>query len=483
MRLSTTDASFLYLESKSGPMHISSINILEGEVPFEEIYKHFDDRMHLLPAYQRKLANVPFNLAHPEWVPDRNFKLENHLLVHELPEGSSLEAGVEAAVSLNEPLLDRSMPLWKAWVITGVPGKTLILHQTHHCMIDGASGVELMAIIYDFDPAGDPIPDPKPDTLPVKDTSALARTQRALEDNFKQLQKSPPITSWFETSGKQAQLMQRALRVAANFVTRPAVTAPFNAGLVSARRSLAWTSFAFEDLREIRRALGGTINDVVLTALSQGVAEYLQHHKEQVNDQFLRIMCPVNVRTEDKKGALGNQVSAIFPMLPAWPMDVLTRLSAVCAETSRIKDAEEAQALTLAQERAPEPWPVAMWPSQMVSTPLDPTALAAALPSPQLPRSIRPPNPGYNFVCTNVPGPQVPMYLCGREVTDQIGLLILWGNVGFSTTVLSYNRKLSLGFICEPKLMPDVTLIREATDGAFQRLLDAARERTQNLQA
>ena len=124
MRLSTTDASFLYLESASGPMHISSITIVEGELAFADIFQHFADRMHLLPAYRRKLAQVPFNVAHPTWEDDPDFDLSNHLLHHAMPEGTALTDAIDAAVTLNEPLLDRGRPLWQTYVITGVPGQT-----------------------------------------------------------------------------------------------------------------------------------------------------------------------------------------------------------------------------------------------------------------------------------------------------------------------------------------------------------------------
>ncbi len=480
MRLSTTDASFLYLESASGPMHISSINIVEGELDYEAVFEHFAGRMHLLPAYRRKLVQVPFNVAHPTWEDDPDFDLANHLLHHPLPPGTSLDDGVDAAITLNEPLLDRSLPLWRVHVITGVEDRTLILHQTHHAMIDGASGVELLAIIYDFEP--DPAPVPPPDTpwQPAEPPNPGAQLGSALRENMQALGKAD-WQSVLSLGGDQSGMLQKAAKIVSEFVTRPVMTAPFNAGLVGPHRRLAWTKQSFSEIREIRRALGGTINDVVLTVVSSAIASYLESHGENTADQHIRIMCPVNVRTEDQQGSLGNQVSAIFPVLPVSPMSETQRLTAVIAETQRIKQNQEAQALTYLQESAPEPWPVAMWANQLISTPLDPTALAARLPMPVLPAGLRPPNVGYNFVCTNVPAAQVPQYLLGHLVTDQIGILILTGNVGFSTTILSYNQQLCFGFISEPRLMPDVEKIVEYADAAFQSLLDAAREHTASL--
>jgi hypothetical protein len=283
----------------------------------------------------------------------------------------------------------------------------------------------------------------------------------------------------------QQTLVRRALGIMQRFATRPVITAPFNAAMVGPKRRLRHVKTALIEIRDIRRSLGGTINDVVLTVVSEAVARYLRSHGEQYEGQYMRIMCPVNVRTEDQKGALGNQVSAIFPVLPAWPQNPATRHGAVCAEIERIKDDQEAQALTLMQNSAQEPWPVALAPLQMVGTTFDPTAMGARFPMPVPPAvgGFRPPNFGLNFVCTNVPGVQVAQYLCGHKVLDTLGVLVLSGNIGFSVTILSYNGSLYFSFISEPRLMPDVELIAEHAAAAYSELLAAARARTDQLKA
>jgi WS/DGAT/MGAT family acyltransferase len=478
MRLSETDASFVYAESASGPMHISSIYILEGELPYERVLERFRARLHLVPAYRRKLAPVPLSIAHPEWVDDPDFDVTNHVLRHRLPPGSTLEDGIAAGVTLNEPMLDRARPLWKFVVIEGVPGKTLVLQATHHAMIDGASGIELTTILYDLDPnAEEPAPQP---WQPHEPPGPIERFNQALRDNFEEWRETDPLRL-FKGGAKQMALMAKASEIFTRFVIRPAILAPFNAGLVSPKRRVAWMKKSFADIREVRRALGGTINDVVLAVVTEAVARYLEVHGERTANQHLRIMCPVNVRTEDQKGALGNQVSAIFPMLPAWPMEATERLATVIREMERIKDDEEAQALTLFRESLPPIPPVGLAFTQLVGTRFDPTALAARVPLPALPSpgGFRPPNPGINFVCTNVPGVQVPQYMCGHEVTDTIGLLVLTGNVGFSITILSYNKQLFFSFICEPRLLPDLEVVNMHADAVFGELLAAATARTE----
>jgi len=483
MRLTQMDASFLYGESVSGPMHISSVYVLDGVVPFDDVLRHFESRIHLVPAYRRKLAQVPFNLAHPEWVDDTHFDLKNHVLHHELPPGTSLEAGVDAAIELNEAILDRARPLWKFYVISGVPERTLILQMCHHAMVDGASGIELTTIIYDFDAKGaNNEPPPKEPWVAQPVPSALELFTRALRDNMERLASRTPLAAVRETADRRP-LLRRAFEVMARFVSRPAITAPFNAGIVGPHRKLRWLKKPLGEIRDIRRALGGTINDVVLTVVSEAIARYLVEHGEHVDGQHLRIMCPVNVRTEGQQGALGNQVSAIFPMLPAWPMNPLTRLGAVCAEVERIKNDQEAQALTLLQNSAPEPWPILLAPTQLVGTRFDPTRLAARVPMPIVPAvgGRRAPNFGLNFVCTNVPGVQVPQYLCGHRVLDTIGVLVLSGNLGLGVTILSYNQWLYFSFICEPRLLPDLEHVTGAAEAAYGELLSAARARAEQL--
>lgn len=479
MRLSQTDASFIYMESASGPMHISSVYVLDGEVPFGDIFYRFERRIHLIPSYRRKLANVPFSLGHPKWVDDPAFDLANHVVHELLPPDSTLQQGVDRAVELNEPLLDRSRPLWKMVVIEGVPGKTLLLQMTHHAMIDGASGIELTTILYDLSAkTEEPVPPNEPWQAEPGSSQAEMMSE-AIQENMARF--SPQRTMELMTSASShVAEFRKATEIMTRFVTRPAITAPFNAGLVGPKRQVRWVKKPFSEIREIRRFLGGTINDVVLTVVSEAVARYLELHGESVKDQHMRIMCPVNVRTETKKGALGNQVSAIFPMLPAWSMDPVARLGVVVGETERIKNDQEAQALTVMQENMPEFPPVAMAASQLIGTPLDPTALAARVPLPVMPGfGGRPPNVGVNFTCTNVPGVQVPQYMCGAEVTDTIGLLVLTGTTGFSVTILSYNQQLFFNFICEPRLLPDLDVIRDGAEAVFNEMLAVATQRAQ----
>ena len=471
MRLTPTDASFLYIESVSGPAHISSITTIAGELSFGRIFDHFAERMHLVPAYRQKLAQVPLHIAHPEWVDDENFDLSNHMHLVQLERGATHQDAIDKGAQLNEKLLDRSIPLWQVYVIQGVEGKTYLLQATHHAMIDGASGVDLMTIIFDYDAEGREI-EPPSEVWRAKPARGLVeRFGDALDENVEQLRQ----TDWqklFSPSSDQRGLFSRALTTMTEFFTKPVMTASFNAGLVGPERRLRTAQASYADMRLVRQMLGGTINDVVLAVVTEAVARYLEHCGEHTAEQYMRVMCPVNVRTENEKGALGNRVSGVFPVLPAWPMDPADRLTMVREEMEGIKANQSAQALALLQESAPPIWPLAMLPTQLIGTALDPTRLAAELPLPVMPTGLpKPPNMGINFVCTNVPGVQVTQYLCGHEVLEQVGLLCLIGNSGLGVTVMSYNKNFYFGFMSEPRLLPEVEVIADAAATAFDELL------------
>ena len=479
MRLTESDAGFLYGETASGPLQTASITVVDGEVPFDRFYEHVAARLHLVPRFRQRLAWVPFNLAHPKWVDDPDFDLRNHIVPHDLPPGTSLKDAVEAMVELNEGLMDRNRPLWKTFVISGVPGRTLLLQQVHHAMIDGASAVHLSTVLLDFEPDASAPPPPEQPWQPAPLPSDAELISEALQENAARFVEHNPVSTMLRDA-ESRELMQKGVETMSRLMTRPAIAAPWNAGLLGPKRTVRWTTYDFTVLREIRRAFGGTINDVVLTAVTEGAARYLAHHEEPAKDQYLRIMCPVNVRTEEEGGALGNRVSAIFPMLPAWTMDPVERLIAVNVETSRIKDGREAQALTLMQENGMSLPPVAMAPLQLVGTQLDPTQWLARNPAPIPPRlGFRPPLFGFNFTCTNVPGVQVPQYVAGHEVLEATGIMMLGGTLGYGVAVTSYNQKMIFGFTAEPRLLPDLERMVGFVEAAFGEMLDAARAKNQ----
>ncbi len=483
MRLSTQDAGFLYAETASGPMHGTSIAVFEGELPFDAVVESLAARLHLIPRYRQRLAFVPFNLAHAKWVDDPDFRLENHVLRVSLPPGSTLADATRRALELGEPLLDRRRPLWKTWILEGVPDRTVMVSLGHHAMIDGVSGVDLLTVLMDLERDAKPPPPPQHAWDPEEPPGSLSLIEEALRESFESFAERNPFagpTPFAPGSGpgraEREELLRRANDVVTRLMTRPVIGAPWNAAAIGPKRKLAVSHHEFSHFRAIRNAFGGTVNDVVLAVMTEAAARYLEAHGENTREQWLRVMCPVNVRRDDEKGTLGNRVSGMFPTLPAWPMDAVKRLATVSEETQRLKANKEPQALELLMESSSSLAPIAMAQTLLVGTPFDPTTWLAQFPPP-IPRlPFRPPHFGYNFVVTNVPGVQVPLYLVGHKLLELCGAMMLGGNVGLGVAVTSYEGRLSFNLTSDARLLPDVERLRDFADEVFRELLARATE-------
>jgi diacylglycerol O-acyltransferase / wax synthase len=228
-------------------------------------------------------------------------------------------------------------------------------------------------------------------------------------------------------------------------------------------------------LRSIRNALGGTVNDVVLAILSEAAARYLKHHEVRTNHAPLRIGCPVNVRRGAESGALGNRVSMMFPELPSAPMEVVARMQAVIRETERIKAANEPQALELMLSGSDLISPTMMGLGSLIGTNAIDLASRLGGLARKVSHMLTLPPPGINFIATNVPGAQVPLYLAGRKMTVMVGLVPLAANLGYNVAIVSYNQMLIFGMMAEPHLMPDVDLMQAFAAEVFIELMAAAK--------
>src|SRR5271166_2041171 len=347
-RLAGQDATFIYGESRNGPLHIGSLSFFEDQITYPELIRHFESKLDLVPRYRQRLIPVPFNLNHATFEDDPDFKIENHVKFHQLPADTSEAQLIEKAMAVYCKPLDRSRPLWEVNLFNGFKDRSLVMWSIHHSLVDGVSGMELLNVVMDFRPdppmteSNAPPWSPKPVPGPLRQLidAALDRAQEQVDSMRRLSRVAPDLRSLVKDLGSAAGTLARLARQ----MTRPIAATPWSASLVSQERTLAWLRTSFADIRAIRAAFGGTINDVVLTMLSEGAARYLRYHDVEPGAPF-RIGCPVNLRHEDESGSLGNRVSMMFPELPAEPMDPVARLKLVAAETQRIKEAAEPQTL------------------------------------------------------------------------------------------------------------------------------------------
>jgi diacylglycerol O-acyltransferase len=476
-RLTSQDATFIYGESRNGPLHIGSISFFEDEIAYPELMQHFESKLPLVPRYRQRLIPVPFDIDHAAFEDDPDFKLENHVKLHQLPEDASEEQLIEAAMAVFSKPLDRNRPLWETHLFNGFKGnRSVIMWSIHHCLVDGVSGMELLNVVMDFRPdppaeTGSNLEPWSPGSLPSRLRRVLGATlDRAQEqvDSMRRLSRlAPNFRLLVKDLGSDASAAARLARQ----MMRPIAATPWNAGLVSQERTLAWLRTSFAEIRAIRAAFGGTINDVVLTMLSEGAARYIRDHHAQPGAPF-RIGCPVNVRHDDENGALGNRVSMMFPEMPAEPMDPVARLKLVTAETQRIKEAGEPQALERLMSYSESAPPAFVATLCAIAT----TAIDAAVSFQRiLPWARRAVLPlGINFIATNIPGSQVPLYLAGHRMVDYVGLLPLGGNLGFGVPIISYNQNLYFTMMAEPNLMPDPDRMKSLVEQVFEELKQAA---------
>ena len=478
MRLSAHDASFLYTETASGPMHGITITCLDGVPGFAAIFDFYAARIHRVPRLRQKLAFVPYNLAHPKWVDDPDFDLANHLIKYDLPANTPLSRALETGYELAEPLLDRNLPLWRTYVIENVEGKTLLVQLAHHAFVDGATLVAMSTGL--TDPAPDtPAPPPEPwQPEPVPAPFALwqeAATEAARNGVVQAQQAASTLQKMPELTARAASLMQR--------MARPVMQAPWNASLIGPKRQVISLQHMLEEFKPIRQALGGTINDIVVAVISEAVARYLVASGESVDDQYLRIMVPVNVRPSGKEGGKdasdmsGNHVSAMFPIVAARPLGMAERFAAVRSEMDTIKQNQEVELLQQLQDLQPNLPPIALSQTLSVGTQWDPTVAAARAPLPIIPHpagQARPQQLGFNFTCTNVPGPNWTQYIAGHRVEQVYGALMLGGNLGFGAGIGSYDGKLYFNLTADPRLIPDLNTMAAKVSETFAELKELA---------
>jgi diacylglycerol O-acyltransferase / wax synthase len=480
-RLSSLDASFLYMESNCSPTHVGGISVFEGEMPFDKYLRFLEERIHLVPRYRQRLAEVPFNLAHATLEDDPDFKLENHVKRHRLSPGLKEPEVIEEALRLYELPLERSRPLWENYVLEGLKGRTVVLQKIHHALVDGVSTVEMSVVMSDFSPTPKTIEPPAKPWQPASLPSSGERLVWAIRDllvNQVDTVSSNVLELMRDPSGTARRLREGAesIRAMTESLARPIVMTPWQAGVVGQRRSFALCRQPFADYRAIRNAFGGTVNDVVLAVLTEGAARYLKHHKWPAAGQQFRLGCPVSVRRPEEKSDLGNRVSMMFPMMPAESMDLVERLKLIGEETVRIKKAGLPQAMdrmsTMLDLVPPSLTALA---GRIGTTALDwASALYGALGIKPRPEAFPLPTTGISFIATNVPGVQVPMYMGGHKLLYSTGFVGPGGTLGFGVPITSYNQEMFYHLTADPRLMPDVDLMKQFVDDSFAELRDRA---------
>jgi WS/DGAT/MGAT family acyltransferase len=455
-RLSSQDASFLYFERKESPMHIGSIAVLEGKLDFEAFRQNIDSKLHLIPQYQQVVLPAPFNIGHPTWEWDQNFDINRHIFRAQVDQPGADQQLFELATRLFAPPLDRSRPLWEIHVVEGLEGdRTALVSKVHHCLVDGVSGIELLMVVMDVSP-NPPPPLPAPEIEKPAAEPPLTRFLEAILDNA-----SASLDRWADNqvrmldaieNNARTRSIMRAIETTLPYAQVPVVRAPFNQPM-SPGRTAAFSEYSFQEIRQIRQAVGGTVNDVVLTVLGGGLGKYLEMHGQTTANRSARVLTPVNVRPESQKGALGNRVSMLLVEVPVGMPDPIERLQTVRVRTERLKKRNIAEGIEGLGDGINSVPPIMQ-------------AMLGRMPTPS--------NSLANMVCTNVPGPMIPLYSLGHRLLAHYPLIPLGWEMGISLGVTSYDQKLYFGFMADSEAGGDVQRLKEFADQSYIELRNAA---------
>ena len=463
-RLTALDSSFLHLEDAASHMHVASVTIFEGPPPtYEEFLAHIETRLSLVPRYRQKLRFVPLNQGRPVWVDDPHFNLHYHVRATALPPPGSEEQLKNLASRVFAQQLDRTKPLWEIWLVQGLErgedspsdaARFAVLAKTHHAVIDGVAGVDITAVL--FDTAREPETPPATDARwhPRPEPTSVQLLGEALIERA--TQPAEILRSARAALRAPRQIARSGLGAisAIGSLARTGLAAPstpLNVDIGPHRR-YDWVRTDLSELKEIKDRLGGTVNDVVLAVVTGALRRFLEQRGENVDELTMRAMVPVSVRREEEYGQAGNRVAAMMAPLPIYEPDPVERLHLVREELAHLKQGGQAvgaQVLTQLSGLAP--------PTVM--------AQAARLQSRQR---------FFNLVVTNVPGPQIPLYVLGRKLVDLFPMAPLAKRQALCIAVMSYHGKMNFGLLGDFDAMPDMSLFAESITASLDELRTAA---------
>jgi diacylglycerol O-acyltransferase len=461
-RLTGIDATFLYMETASVQPYVASVAVFDpstvpGGYSFEKVRDLVEDRLPLLPPFRWRLVEVPFQLTHPLWIEDPDFDLDYHVRRRALPApGGDRELAEFAADVFGRPL-DRSRPLWEMYVVEGLEGGRLaVITKTHHAAIDGVSGAELTVNLLDFGPESAPTPPQEHEWRPERVPSDAELVVGALVD----LARRPlAAAKAARRTTEMALNLRRRSRQPGAIPPRGPVQAPrtmFNVP-ITPHREFAFTQVDLAEIKKIKNEAGATVNDVVLALCSGALRRYLGDRGE-LPDLALVAMVPVSVRTEDQKGTMGNQVSAMLVSLASDIADPLARLHAIAAATKVAKQ----------QDRSVSASALAGWAEFMA--PALAAQAARLLSSTAVTDRV---GPLFNVTVSNVPGPDFPLYSAGAKLLDLYPMGPVADGAALNMTVMSYLGSVHFGLVACRESVPELWDLAHGVDDALAELSKA----------
>ncbi|MBO0814657.1 MAG: wax ester/triacylglycerol synthase family O-acyltransferase [Actinobacteria bacterium] len=461
-RLNPLDALFVDAEDRDRhtSMAIASIAVFEGPAPsHDELLAFLAGRLPAVRRYRQKLRTVPLRLGRPVWVDDPDFDLRYHVRRTALPAPGGDQQLAALMGRVMSQRLDRDHPLWEYWAVEGLTdGRWALISKVHHCMVDGVSGTDLYRVIFGLSP--DPSPPSADERVVCPEPSPFRLAAQAAADTV-----MLPVREGLAVGGALAGDPGRAVREAAATARAAAKLAPALwpatgsslSGHIGQQRRYTWARASLDDVKKIKRNLGGTVNDVVLAAISSGFRALLLARGEQPEAHMVRSLVPVSVRAPGEENIYENRVSAVLADLPVHVADPVERMTAVQAELQALKTAREAVlGESLAGLGRYTPFPLASWWVRLLF----------GLPQREI-----------VTVTTNVPGPQQPIYGLGRRLLEIIPYVPIASTVRAGIAIFSYCGNVTFGITGDFTANPDLDVLAHGIEQGMTELVKAARRR------
>ena len=461
LRVSGPDAAFLYIERKEIPLHMAVVSVFDGPICFDDFVANIESKLDLIPRYRQIVVLPPYNLGEPTWMDDPHFDIRKHIFHVRLePPGGEAELEDLAGRILSQ-VMDRSKPLWDIYVVDGLAdGRGALIPRVHHSLADGVTGVALLNVLFDTTADG---------SLALHKPSARAPKAPPAEPSLTEALGAAVYSTLDSLIAAEEGLVEFAralfseqtsddLKGLLGVLPELAVSVerlPFNKPC-GAERKFCWAEFDFAAVQAIRKAAGGTVNDVILAVLTRALARYVKLHKQSVVNRFVRIACPVSLRRGEQYGDMGNQISFMPVALPLDVTDPIEMLKAVAARTETMKRARASELVSVASNcisAAPPALQALFWK----------TISQVTLPVPLL-----------NMVCTNVPGSPVALYAGGRRMLASYPQVPTGYELGVGCAVQSYDGKLFFGLIADAHVARDVRRLRDFLYVSFRELCRSA---------
>jgi diacylglycerol O-acyltransferase / wax synthase len=458
-RMSPQDAMFISVEDERNPMHIGNVSVFEGPAPsYGDLVRTVVSHLPSLPRYRQRVRFVPMGLGRPVWVDDPHFQILYHVRHTATPRPGSAEELRNLAGRVFAQNLDRGKPLWELWMVEGLAdGNWALISKVHHCMVDGVSATDLLTVLLDREPQARRGRAPKwyaarePSTLHLLGDAVAD----AIRDPINGIRGVPAVARAVFASG----LGMDNLIDFRNFIsslgswTRPAADS-LN-GPIGPHRRWSWANASLEEVKEIRAAFGGTVNDVVLCAITKGFRDLLLRRGERVAGKVVRALVPVSVRRESEKGLYNNRVSGLFPGLPVGIDSPLARLNAIREQMDRFKRSGQAVAGDVLTQLS------GFAPPMLLAV-----SLRLAFHAQQ--RLVQ-------TVTTNVPGPQFPLYAAGRKMLYAYPYVPIAGSVRIGIAIFSYLGGLNFGVTGDYDSVRDIEVLTRGIESGIAELLVVAR--------